>query len=263
MKHQAIHLFTFIRNIRFNKFRYFIKHFSYIKKIFLGLVLPITSNGKTVSNNPVFIMNACINPFDNSKYANYAAPLDVTDRFRQVINGIKSVKKHFINAEIVYIENSIIPKELELEIQALVDFYFNFSGNQLLQFSRTISNKGVPWSMANLLCLIEINQIKQYASYHFLNARYEVSAVSSDNFYSQIREGYMHVKKKEHNITTIYFYFTGVSLKSIFSIFKFAHLCSVCGFSIEDLFSVFFFKKRYISTLGISGKINSIEKCEE
>ena len=263
MKNQLIHLFTFIRNIRFNKFNLFVIHFAYIKNIILKLTLRKYSASGIHSARPVFILNACINPYDSLQYANYAAPNDVCDRFRQVMNGIKSVKENFIDSDIVYIENSNIPVDFESQLKSSVDFYFNFSNNNFLQYSRAISNKGVPWSISNLLCLIELNKIKHYTSYHFLNARYEVSTVSGENFHSNTREGYMHVKMKQSNITLLYFYFSGVSLRRIFSIFKFAHLCSVSGFSIEDLFSVFFFKKRYLSTLGISGKINSVYNCEE
>lgn len=263
MKNQIIHLSTFIRNIRYNKFTLFVFYFKHIVKVYLQLKPIKKDRSKIYSEVPLFILNACINPFDNLKFANYSAPNNLSDRFEQVIEGIKSVKEFFLNSEIVYIENSTIPNEYENEIKSLVDYYFNFSNNNLLQFSREFNNKGVPWSMANLLCLIEINKIKQYNSYHFLNGRYKVSLQTAENFYSHFKKGFMHVKMKKHNITTIYFYFTDVSLTRIFKIFKFSHLCSVSGFSIEDLFSVFFLKKRYLSNLGISGKINSVQKCEE
>ncbi len=263
MKNQIIHLLTFIRNIRYNKLKLFVFHFKTIKEILFTLKITHNNQNSILSDRPVFILNACINPFDNIAFAAYSAPNDVSDRFQQVMNGIKSVKENFKTADIVYIENSAIPIEYELHLKSSVDYYFNFSHNNFLQYSRAISNKGIPWSMANMLCLIELSKLMQYSSYHFLNGRYQVSALSSEYFYSQTRNGFMHVKMKKHNITTTYFYFACVSIDRIFRVFKFAHIFTLCGFSIEDLFSVFFFKKRFISSLGISGRVNSVEKCEE
>ena len=263
IKNQLTHFITFLRNIRFNKFQLFFKHKNYLKKVYKEFTLQKTNNNLIKKGNSVFIMNACINIFDDPDNSTYNAPANIHDRYEQVIKGIQSVRETFQSSDIVYIENSNIPINFENQIKNEVDLYFNFSSNEFLQYSRKIANKGVPWTMANLLCLQKLQTLKQYQNYHFLNARYQVTDITKENYKQQTKKGYLHVKMKRHNISTIYFYFSDVSVLKILEIFKAGHLLSVCGFSVEDIFSVLFLKKNYLNTLGVVGKINAIENNSE
>jgi tRNA/tmRNA/rRNA uracil-C5-methylase (TrmA/RlmC/RlmD family) len=162
MKNQLTHYVTFLRNIRLNKFELFFKHKKYIKKVFFEI--SVKKNKKVVyeKGKSVFILNACINPFDHQDNSTYNAPTNIHDRYEQVIKGIQSVRETFQSSDIVYIENSNIPINFENQIKNVVDLYFNFSSNEFLQYSRKIANKGVPWTMANLLCLKKLQTVKQY-----------------------------------------------------------------------------------------------------
>lgn len=263
MENQLIHFITFLRNIRLNKFRLFFNHKNYLRKVFLEFSVKKNIKAITEKGNSVFIMNACINPFDHPDNSTYNAPKNIHDRYTQVVDGIQSVRAIFPGSDIVYIENSNIPINFENQIKNIVDTYFNFSSNDFLQYSRKIPNKGVPWTMANLLCLQKLQSIKEYSDYHFLNARYQVTLITKDNYNNQTRKQYLHVKMKRHNLSTIYFYFSNVSEFRLLKIFKAAHALSIIGFSVEDIFSVFYLKKQYLKELGVKGTINAIEFCTE
>ena len=263
MKNQLTHYVTFLRNIRLNKFELFFKHKKYLKKVFFEI--SVKKNKKVVyeKGKSVFILNACINPFDHQDNSTYNAPTNIHDRYEQVIKGIQSVRETFQSSDIVYIENSNIPINFENQIKNVVDLYFNFSSNKFLQYSRKITNKGVPWTMANLLCLKKLQTVKQYEEYHFLNARYQIAPVSNKNDETKTRKRFMHVKMKRHNICLIYFYFADISVSRVIRIFRNAHLLSVCGFSTEDIFSINFFNKVYLYELGVTGLVNAREFCKE
>lgn len=264
MTHQLKHILTFLRNIRYSKFKSLLVHSGYIKKVINEFTLDDTQILNSNLRESVFVLNACINPFDDNNYASYDAPKDVNKRFQQVLEGIESVRKYFDFAFIVYVENSKIPAEYENQIKDRVNVYMNFSNNYFLTYSRKISNKGVPWSMANLLALKELNQKSLYfRDYHFLNARYKVSPLSLDNTKINRKVGFMHAKMKTNNLTTIYFFFSSVSMTRIFNIFRQAHVFSICGFSVEDVFSIFFMRKKYLKQLGITGTINALDQCSE
>lgn len=264
LTNQLKHILTFLRNTRFNKFKSLFLHSNYIKKVIDDITLDDTQNLNSNLRETVFILNACINPFDDNNYASYDAPKDVNSRFQQVLEGIASVRKYFDDTFIVYVENSKIPAEYENQIKDRVNVYMNFSNNYFLTYSRKISNKGVPWSMAQLLALKQLNQNSLFfKNYHFLNARYKVSALSLENAFHKNKVGFMHVKMKPYNLSTIYFFFSNVQVTRIFKIFKQAHIFSICGFSVEDVFSIFFFRKNYLNKLGITGTINALEECSE
>lgn len=264
MTNQLKHIFTFLRNIRYSKLRSLLVHSGYIKKVINEFTLDETQILNSNLRESVFVLNACINPFDDNNYASYDAPKDVNKRFQQVLEGIESVRKYFDDTFIVYVENSKIPAEYENQIKDRVNVYMNFSKNSFLTYSRKISNKGVPWSMAQLLAIKHLNQNSLFfKNYHFLNARYKVSALSFENAIIKNKVGYMHVKMKPYNLSTIYFFFSNVQVTRIFKIFRQAHIFSICGFSVEDVFSIFFFRKQYLKELGITGTINAIEECIE
>jgi hypothetical protein len=210
----------------------------------------------------LFILNGCINPYDNPNFENYNAPNNIEDRFQQVIASIESVKKYFPFADIAYIDNSIIDMSYEMEISSRVKYYYNVSANEFIYFSRKTPRKGASWSMELMLFLFEFRDVLSYSNLLFLNGRYQVTEQTSNNLKSFTKQGYMHVKMKERNITLIHFYFQGVPIKKILKLFRRAHICAIIGYSIEDVFSIFYFKKVYLNHLGTKGLASGISYYE-
>lgn len=262
MRRQIRHLFTFFRNTRPYRISYGVKNWRYILDMYRKMNTTGLNKGQSKNGKSIFILNACINPFDNSEFENYGAPTDIEFRFKQVLDSINSVRTFFPEADIAYIENSSIADEFEAILKSRVNIYFNVSSQEMIHFSRRMPIKGLAWS-AELMIFLWYNHKKlDYSNFFFLNGRYQVSETTKNVFLNSTKKNHLHVKMKKHNITLIFFYFSGVSVYTMFKIFRFTHLLAVLKYSVEDVFSVFYFKKIYSDYFGVKGLASGVTPYE-
>lgn len=255
------HIFTFLRNIRIPKIFGLIKFMPLIKAL---IKIKITNNvqEKICSTEDLFILSCCINQRDGN-YFNYNNKQSEYDRFIEVCNSIISVRTIFPNCKIVYLDNSRITIEYEKYLVNIVDDYKNYSDNPLMIEARKIENKGVPWSLTNLLYLVD--GIKKYkaVNVHFLNGRYTISNLTLENTKLHSTLNTLYIKFKVFNVSLIYLFFKQVNINLMASYFKAACLLSVTGFSVEDVFAVSRLKTIYLTKLGVHGNINGGMKNSE
>jgi hypothetical protein len=246
--------FTFIRNFRISKIALLFKHIDKILRIY-SMNLKINKTD-TKKGKDLFILSSCINPNDNSTYVNYKQPLSAAERLYQVLDSVDSVRSHFPESRIVYLDNSNISSDFEKELISVIDDYFNYSQCELMSEIRKIHNKGIAWSLTNLLFLLNNFNNYQYETIHFLNGRYCVSKKVVENKNLVNSNNKLYLKFKKYNVSTIYFMFHNESKNNVINYFKKAFYYSMMGFSVEDVFAITNNKSNYLKELGVFGKIN-------
>jgi hypothetical protein len=246
--------FTFLRNFRISKIVFLFKHIDKILSIY-SMNLKINKSD-TKKGKDLFILSSCINPNDNSTYINYKQPLSAAERLYQVLDSVNSVRSHFPESRIVYLDNSNISSDLEKELISVIDDYYNYSQCEIMSEIRKIHNKGIAWSLTNLLFLLNNFNNYEYETIHFLNGRYCVSkkVVENKNLLNSNKN--LYLKFKKYNVSTIYFMFYNESKNNVINYFKKAFYYSMMGFSVEDVFAISSMKAYYLKELGVFGKIN-------
>ncbi len=245
---------TLIRNFRLIKIIFFFKHF---KKILRICFMHMKINECDIKNGKdLFILSSCINPNDNISYINYKQPLSESERLNQVLESVNSVRRYFPESRIVYLDNSSISNYLEIELIKSVDEYYNYSKCEIMIEIRKIHNKGIAWSLTNLLFILNNFNNYQYETIHFLNGRYCVSKKVVDNKNLINSKKKLYLKFKKFNISTIYFMINNERKNNVVKYFKKAFYFSMIGFSVEDVFAISSMKTYYLKELGVFGKIN-------
>jgi hypothetical protein len=131
-----------------------------------------------------------------------------------------------------------------------------------MKLARMIKNKGVPWTLTNLLYLRDFGNELNCSRLHFLNGRYTVTKKTFENT-RFLKLNSLNIKFKKSNVSTIYFFFNMPDKKKIFFHFKIGYILSLIGFSVEDIFCISWHDIKYLDLLGVHGKINGINLNQE
>ncbi len=221
---------------------------SFRKKLVLNKNIKIIPKGKNI-----YLSNSCLNPFDSNKYINHNKEFSSNSRFRETFNAIESIRKIDKNSYILFIENSKIDLDKEIEIKKNVDIYINIRKFQSVKESRKSNNKGVPALVTIIFGLELLSVINKFRNnFNIIPSRYKISA----NLFTTIKEKGVYLKFDSKN-------FIHLTQRMVFvkrDIYKFRLLvllflcCS--NISLENIIGLFLSPIKRISYLGIEGYIN-------
>lgn len=209
----------------------------------------------------IFVITSCINTYDNNKYINHNPRFLPKDRLNEALIGLKSVRDHYPDRYIIFLESSRISNEDENKIRDLVDEYHNYSESGYIKIARQHYNKGVP-QYAALVKFIEENHDNFCADiFHFLGARYILKRNITNEL--SLPGAYFLYYQKHKNVSTRYFFLRTVKLSDILGPFRKTLYCALVGNSVEDVIYSFFREVRFLDKLDISGKVNGVEMINE
>jgi|GEM_PF-2467666 len=261
IRQKTTHLITFLRNIRLGTFIDAVKYSKFIIDIAL-LNCFNNSGNKSIQYDDVFILSSCINQRD-ANFFNFNNKQTEFERFSEVCTSVESVRSVYPMSKIVYLDNSKLNPDYEEYLKKIVDDYQNYSDHGLMVQARGIKNKGIPWSLTNLLYLLGDNKFLNAKNVHLMNGRYLITEKTLMNALNSTADNYLYIKFKNLNVSVIYLLFRNVANKVIAFEFKIACIMSVTGFSVEDVFGLFRLKTKYIQKLGLHGKINGEQQNAE
>ena len=211
-----------------------------------------------IEKKNIFIITSCINVKDDIDYHIHNPEHTATKRLSEAVVGLKSVRSFYKNSYIIFIESSKLSKESESEINSLVDEYYNYSEAKAIRIARKHFNKGVP-QFAALAKFIEENCDNYCADiFHFLGARYSLTANITDNKSFSTGAYFLHYPE-HNNVSTRYFFISNLTLSEIIKPFRKTLYCAMAGASVEDFISCFFLKRAPLKKLGIQGLVNGKE----
>ena len=210
----------------------------------------------------IFIITSCVNTNENnSQFINHNLYHTPEKRLTETITGLKSIRKNYKNAIIVFLESSTLNQTQRKRLNEFVDDFFDYSNCENIITARKHYNKGVPQFTA-LVKFIEENYNKYNCkTLHFLGARYIINKKEADKYCD--RGSYMKFSDKDFNSSTRYFFFKNTSLESLISPFRKTLYLSILGISVEDILFRFLPNFKKIKLLGISGIINGKEPIIE
>lgn len=255
MKIRLIHIFTFIRNTRPKKFLNYYINRDLIKSGY-SLKVDVSPLPNKQLSRQIFILSSAINTGQDS--VNYNSKHSAEERLAEVMCGINSVKLHFPNAEIFYLDNTKINPDHESQLRCTSVRYENFRLNPLMAASKKIPNKGVAWSLTNLLFLIQSGRALIGKDVFFMNGRYAVSDLTVQVSNNLPQENALSINFAKTNVQTIIFSLTAFNVEKAVRMFKFAYILSLCGYSVEDVFGIFYRKVNYVKAWGVDGTVNGI-----
>jgi len=242
-----------------------IKNIPKINLRYLPLLKKNKNNTKKVNTmiyENIFILTSCVNTNENNSiFINHNPNHTPEIRLSETINGLKSIRKHYKDAKIIFIESSKLNSIQKRRIDLYVDDFFDYSNSKVIRIARKHYNKGVPQFTA-LVKFVEENYNKYNCkTLHFLGARYLINKKEADKYSNQ--GSYMKFSCKDFNSSTRYFFFKNISLKSLISPFRKTLYLSILGISVEDILFRFLPNFKKIKLLAISGIVNGIEPITE
>jgi len=248
-------LTTFARNTRLSKLKTLRK-----KKDFVKAVIRYQSVGRNEKSpdhrDVVFVLTSAINTaYDPINYNVNHSP---EERFSEVIRGIGSVHRHFPHARIFYLDNTQLSGEWIAHIRSVGAEFVDYSENYLMPRAKSENNKGVPWALTNLLFLAEYADQLVTKTVVFMNGRYEISAETELVVSSLRGHSGLVIRFSVINVHTIIFALTRFCSTKATRLFKITLILAILGYSVEDVFGLFYYPVSYIPEWFIHGKINGI-----
>lgn len=215
-----------------------------------------------INKTHIFIITSCINTQDNIDYPIHNRSHAVTERLSEALIGLKSVRDNYAESYIIFLESSKISDQEKKQIEALIDEYHDYSGYKSIKIARKHYNKGVPQFTA-LINFFEENRDNYCAdTFHFLGARYSLTANITDNTCPPAGAHFLHYPEN-NNVSTRYFFIRKLTMSEIIGPFRKTRYCAMAGASVEDFINCFFAKNAPLKKLSIQGLINGKEMiCE-
>ena len=215
-----------------------------------------------INKRHIFIITSCINIHDNIGYPKHNHSHAATERLSEALIGLKSVRDNYAESYIIFLESSKISNQDKKQIEALIDEYHDCSGYKSIKLARKHYNKGVP-QFAALVNFLEENRDNYCAdTFHFLGARYILTANITENT-NRPAGAYFLQNSKHHNVSTRYFIISKLTMSEIIGPFRKTLYCAIAGASVEDFIFCFFMDKFRLNKLGVMGKINGKEMVYE
>ena len=213
-------------------------------------------------NKNIFIITSCINIHDNVDYPIHNVMHTANDRLSEALAGLKSVRDNYAESYIIFLESSKISDEDKKQIEPLINEYHDYSEYKSIKIARKHFNKGVPQFTA-LINFLEENGDHYCADiFHFLGARYSLTANITDNKIISTGAHFLHYPE-HNNVSTRYFFMCNLTLSEIIKPFRKTLYCAMAGASVEDFISCFFMKRNHLKRLGIQGLVNGKEMIYE
>lgn len=210
----------------------------------------------------IFILTSCVNTNENNSiFINHNPNHTPEIRLSETINGLKSIRKYYKDAKIIFIESSKLNSIQKRSIDLYVDDFFDYSNSKVIRIARKHYNKGVPQFTA-LIKFIEENYKKYNGeTIHFFGARYVLNAKQAEKYNN--KGSYMKFSLKDYNSSTRYFFFKSIDLKYLILPFRKTLYLSILGVSVEDVLFRFLPNFRRIDLLNISGIVNGEKSITE
>lgn len=215
-----------------------------------------------ISNRNIFIITSCINIHDNLDYPIHNHSHAVTERLSEALIGLKSVREHYADSYIIFLESSKISNVDEKKIEVFIDEYYNLSEKKSIKIARKHFNKGVPQFTA-LINFLETNKNRYKADiFHFLGARYCLTENITDNKKINCGASFLYYPDC-NNVSTRYFFVSKLPMSEIIVSFRKTLYCAIAGASVEDYIDYFFRKNPPLEKLGIKGLVNGAKMINE
>jgi hypothetical protein len=210
----------------------------------------------------LFIVTSCTNPHDLECAFNHNRAHLESTRATELLESFSSIRKYYPTALIFNLENSSISNQIKVKVESGCDQHYDYSGDEFIKSSRASSNKAVPWLAKIIKFLHEEGHRIKSRRVHFLAGRYTLDAP----FTCQSRDVGVIFRYYESNdsVSTRYFFFNNVSVKTMKSAFTKSLSAAMAGYSVEEFIHLTCSCQiRYLARIGVRGLVNGEILIEE
>jgi hypothetical protein len=215
-----------------------------------------------ILNTDLFVVTSCTNPHDSEYAVNHNPQHSESVRATELLETFSSIRKYYPGALICNIENSSVSYTNKHKIKLYCDQHYDYSSDELVIFSRSSTNKGVPWLVKIIKFLQEEGHRIKSKRIHFIAGRYTL-----DNpFACQVEDIRVTFRYYDGNdsVSTRYFFFQGATIDSVKSLFLKSLSPTLLGYSVEEIIHLnCSVGLKYVDRVGVRGLVNGKTLIEE